>query len=235
MRIEEYITHGIFRCEIKNRFRCIVEVDGQEELCYVASSCRLSQFIYLEGKEVLLLPKGESASKTKYTLYAVKKGNGYILLNLSMANNTLQEQLHRRIFSFLGKRQNILREKTEAGYKADLYVEDSNMLIEVKTIISDRKEAEFPTVYSERSIEQLRRIKKLLKDGYKFCYMFAVLSPTVKLVTVKEDTEFYSEFKECIEAGMIYKAFSIKTSEHELCIRGPIAIDGCIGILESKN
>ena len=109
MRIEEYITHGIFRCEIKNRFRCIVEVDGQEELCYVASSCRLPQFIYLEGKEVLLLPKGESASKTQYTLYAVKKGNGYILLNLSMANNTLQEQLHRRIFSFLGKRQNILR------------------------------------------------------------------------------------------------------------------------------
>ncbi len=39
------ISQGIFKEELKNRFLCLVEVDGADTLCYIPSSCRLSNFV----------------------------------------------------------------------------------------------------------------------------------------------------------------------------------------------
>lgn len=216
MRIEDNITHGIFRCEIKNRFRCLVEVEGKNAICYVASSCRLSQFMQLEGKEVLLLPKGSNAANTEYTLLAVKKGNGYVLLNLSLANSALLEQLNRRSFSFLGSRKDVHREATISNYKTDIYVSDTKTLIEIKTIISVKAEASFPTVYSERSVEQLGKLLKALESGFRVCYLFAVLSPSVKTIRIEKDSAFYEAFLNCVNKGMVYRACRIKTTESEI-------------------
>ena len=51
----EYKT-GIFKQELKNRFLCEVEIDGESTVCYVPSSCHLSNFLDLQGKSVLLVP-----------------------------------------------------------------------------------------------------------------------------------------------------------------------------------
>lgn len=45
---------GIFIQELKNRFLCEVEIDGESTVCYVPSSCHLSNFLDLKGKSVLL-------------------------------------------------------------------------------------------------------------------------------------------------------------------------------------
>ena len=45
---------GIFVKELKNRFLCEVIIDGVSTICYVPSSCHLSNFLSLEGKQVLL-------------------------------------------------------------------------------------------------------------------------------------------------------------------------------------
>lgn len=216
MRIENVDTHGIFCYEVKNRFRCIVEVEGDEKLCYVASSCRLSNFLELEGKEVLLLPKGKNASSTYYTLYAVKYRNSYILLELSLANNVIREQIHRRYFSLLGKRKNVVSEKLICGYKADLFIHDTNTIIEIKTVISSHDETMFPTVYSDRSLVQLDKVKTLLRSGYKFCYMFVALSPAIKQIIINKDTLFYRKFVECMDCGMQVTACRLRTTERNV-------------------
>lgn len=46
----EYKT-GIFKQELKNRFLCEVEIDGESTVCYVPSSCHLSNFLSLQGKK----------------------------------------------------------------------------------------------------------------------------------------------------------------------------------------
>lgn len=53
---EPEVKYGIFKTEIKNRFLCTVNVDGIDTLCYIPSSCRLSNFINMNGRGVLLLP-----------------------------------------------------------------------------------------------------------------------------------------------------------------------------------
>ena len=69
--LEQSFKHGIFKEELKNRFLCLVEIDGEDTLCYIPSSCRLSNFIDLTGREVLVLPVLSPDARTKYSVYAL--------------------------------------------------------------------------------------------------------------------------------------------------------------------
>ena len=46
---------GIFKRELKNRFLCEVVINNQDNICYVPSSCHLSNFLSLENKKVILI------------------------------------------------------------------------------------------------------------------------------------------------------------------------------------
>lgn len=142
---ETRITAGIFQQELKNRFRCVVTIDGKDELCYVPSSCRLSNFIDLNGESVLLTPSINSVT-LPLTLFATAEKRKATILNLSIANEAVFEALKGRRFSFLGKRKSIRREVLLNGYKADIYIEDTRTAMEIKTIISSEK-----TRYSHQS------------------------------------------------------------------------------------
>ena len=218
MRVEGKLIEGVFIRELKNRFRCYVEVNGEERLCYVSSSSKLANYIDLEGKKVILVPASKNAKATDYTLLAVRHRNGYILLDLSIANAVIAEQISRRCFSFLGRRSNVKRETIIADYKTDLYVEDTNTLVEIKTVITDRKQGAFPTATSRRSLEQLRKISSLLECGYKCCVLFVALSPSIESIRINTHGEYYDMLKNCIEKGLVCKACQIKMSKDEITV-----------------
>lgn len=140
---QEQFLKGIFLKEHKTRFLCSVELEGQEVECYIPASCKLSKFVELSGRQVILQSVKKSEARTHYAVYAAKIGRSYVLLNLTEANRIVEEQLYRRYFSFLGKRKRIHREYTVDGYKTDLFIEDTNTLIEVKTLLSFNQEGFF--------------------------------------------------------------------------------------------
>lgn len=225
MNIDEaQLIKGIFQQELKNRFRCIVRIDGKDEPCYVPSSCRLSNFIELSGSEVLLTPSIGSTS-LPYTLFAVKQGRKMTLLNLTTANAIVFEELKSRRFSFLGKRKKARREVALPQYKADIFIEDTNTAIEIKTIIFSGKEATFPSVKSARSVCQLERIKALLLQGYNVCYMFVVLSPEVKSIKLDRTNPFYSAFIDCVNSGMRYHGCSLKLHGDKITVAATLKIE----------
>lgn len=166
MTIDKDLIVGTFIKEEKNRFLCLVEVSGIETVCYIPSSCRLSNFLNLDGRQVLLRPIKSQKARTEYSVFAVKNRKGFIPIDLSIANRVVEKQLNSRGFSFLGKRKNVIREVMLDGYKTDLYINDTNTIIEIKSILSFNDETVFPTVYSERAVKQLIKIKDLLLQGY---------------------------------------------------------------------
>ena len=99
--LEQSFKHGIFKEELKNRFLCLVEIDGEDTLCYIPSSCRLSNFIDLSGREVLVLPVLSPDARTRYSVYALAGNHGFILLNMSKANEAVADSISSRRFSFL--------------------------------------------------------------------------------------------------------------------------------------
>lgn len=211
------VIYGIFKCEIKNRFLCTVQVNGEDVTCYIPSSCRLSNFIDMRNRTVLLRPVAAENARTAYSVYAVKYRRSFILLNLSQVNRVIEAQLCRRYFSYLGKnRRNVIREYKIEAYKTDLYLPDTRTLVEIKSILSFDKCGLFPTVYSERAIKQLCQISRLLNQGYQASYLFVSLNPAVTEIQInKSIEEFYQLFIDCVEKGMTYSGISIRLMEGE--------------------
>ncbi len=219
----EFIT-GIFKQELKNRFLCEVNISGEDTVCYVPSSCHLGNFLKLSGKQVILVPTQTPGSRTKYALYAIPYKRSFILLNPSIANKAIAESIHRRTFSFLGKRRTVYTEHSIDGYKSDIFIADTNTIMEIKAIISTEENAVFPTVYSERSIVQLKKIKTLLESGFQACFCIVSLNPYVAVIELDRTTAFYEELVECINLGLLLKGFSCRFKQGKLVIDRAIKI-----------
>lgn len=219
----EYITATFIR-ELKNRFLCEVEIDGEHVVCYVPSSCHLSNFLELEGKKVLLIPTQAKNARTQYALFAVPYKKSYIILNTSMANRAVENSIHSRRFSALGKRKTVTKEHYVEDYKSDLFIEDTNTIVEIKSVISISKQTLFPTVFSERSLKQLAKLKDLLNEGYRICYMIVSLNPYVKTVTISKETSFFSELSDCLKQGMFLSAYSCRLEKGKILINRKIQI-----------
>lgn len=219
----EYVL-GTFIKELKNRFLCEVNILGENVECYVPSSCHLSNFIDLNNKMVLLIPTNASNARTRYSLFAVPHKNSYILLNISIANRAIEENMHNRRFAYLGKRNNVRKENNICGYKCDLFIEDTNTIVEIKGIISKKTNVLFPTVYSERTIKQLKKLQELMKKGYNVCFFIVSLNPYVQVIEINKSTEFSIELKKCQELGMIVRGYSCKLVNSQLIINKQLLI-----------
>lgn len=215
---------GTFVKELKNRFLCEVLINGASMECYVPSSCHLSNFLALRGKQVLLLPTQTPNSRTKYALFAVRYKRSYIIVNTSMANRAIEYGIHSRCFSFLGKRNDVAKEITVYGYRADLYIKDTDTIVEIKSVISLDTNALFPTVYSERTLNQLRKLQKLLQQGKNVCLFIVSLHPYITEITLDRDTTFYIELSRCMELGMKLAGFTCRLRNGKLSIEREISI-----------
>ena len=223
LNLQEYVS-GIFVRELKNRFLCEVKIDGKVEECYVPSSCHLSNFLQLKGKKVILVPTQGKHPRTRYALYAMPYKRNYIVLNTSLSNTAIENSIHSRRFSFLGKRNEIIREHCIDGYKADIYIPTSKTIIEIKSVLSRTDTAVFPTVYSERTQNQLKIIQEMLDKGYKVVFIIVSLNPYIKKITIDKNTEFYTELTQCIERGMDIRAYTSHLKDYEIKIKKQIPL-----------
>ena len=220
------VTYGIFKSELKNRFLCTVSIDGIDALCYVPSSCKINNFVDLMNREVMLVPIKKKDARTKFALLAVKHKSNYVLLNLAQANAIVADELNRKLFGFLGRRDSYKREVIVEDYKCDIFIEDTSTIVEIKTLIAFDKTSIHPTVYSQRAISQLERLKELLRKGYKVCYLLASMCPTVRCIKINSKQEkYYQLLSECIKRGMIVEGVSIYMREGSFIIKRRIAVE----------
>ena len=215
---------GIFVKELKNRFLCEVLIDGVSTVCYVPSSCHLGNFLDLQNKKVLLVRTQTPKSRTQYALFAIPYKRSQIILNTSMANSAVANSVGSRRFSYLGPRKTIFMEHRIDDYKSDLYIKDTNTIIEIKSIIATSKTGVFPTVYSERTLNQLEKIQYLLSHGYRVCFIIVSLNPYVSEIQIDDQTEFFRHFQVCIDQGMIVKGYACSFVEGCLKINKAIEI-----------
>lgn len=224
MQLPVKIIKGVFVEELKNRFLCSVLINNILVECYVPSSCRLGNFLELSGKQVLVVPTQSSKARTRCALLAIPYKKSYILLNTGLSNRIIEDSLKRRYFSFMRKRNEVIREYSIDGYKSDLYVKDSDTLIEIKSVISLNRVADFPTVFSERSLMQLNQIYKLLCKGHHAVFVITSLNPYVKEIHMDRDSKLYETMQPCLEKGMQLMAFSIGFSKEEIKIKSKLPI-----------
>lgn len=212
--MKAWTIKGRFVREDKYRFHCYVEIDGAQKLCYVPSNCKLEKIISLAGREVILKKYDGPSNKYEYIVEAVKYGNSLVLLNLQFLNRIIENQIQRRIFNYLGERKYIRREVTVEDYKADLYIADTQTYIEIKSILSWNKCASYPIDSSDRGLEQLEKIEKLLDQNKRIFYFLFSMSPNVQEIIIDSNSLYGTVLNRCISKGLILRAYSLGGSNN---------------------
>lgn len=208
--LDNIYEKGIFLEECKNRFLCKVLLRGTEELCYISSSSKLSHFITLAGREVLLKKNSSTKSRTSYTVQAVKAEQGYILLNLNFINKLLGEEFIKPDSLYAGAKTICCEKKLGNILKVDFLIEgDSTIIVEAKGIISEGYSVKFPAMVVERAMQQLQVFAKLMEEGFLVNYYIVLMNPAIEQVRLDKSIVVFSRlFKKCLKKGMevyIYK------------------------------
>ena len=213
---------GVFLEECKNRFRCLVKIRDKEEICYLSSSSKLTPFIQLQGREVLLVRNLNSKSKSAYTVHAVKSDTGYILLNLGHVNTLLMTEFEKPGSLYAGAK-NICREKiVHRNLRADFCIEqEQRTVIEAKGLITEKAVSYLPSMTVERAVTQLKTFKKLLRAGCEVHYYLVLMNPAIGSVKLdKARTDYYKEFRACLKSGMKCFVYRVQSEDkHFFVIR----------------
>lgn len=209
--MEEYKL-GIFKEECRNRFLCKIQIEEDIEECYLSSSCKLGHFIDLKDKRVLLKSNKGKKLRTSYTLQALWEKNKKILLNLNYINDLVADELYRdKIEKNIIKREHWVNKKI----KTDFYNDLTKEVVEVKGILTEKSSALFPSIKTERAVNQLKEYKKLLKKGYKIKYIIVLMNDKIeKLYLNNDEKEFCKLFKACKKLGMSCEFYGVKWNKY---------------------
>lgn len=205
------LIEAIFVEESKNRFIGKVMIEGDMHECYIPSSSKLESLINLKNKRVLLTINQGKNCRTRYCLYSVFYHGRQIILNLNSVNELFRIIIESGQYDEYFGYNSIIRETTIRGYKADFVIEGKDIIIvENKAIIGVKQVASFPTIHSERAINQLNKLGALLLEGYKVHYNIVALSPFIKLININSsEKEYYSAFSQCISKGMCVNGYNL--------------------------
>lgn len=231
------VVQGVFLKESKYRFISLVNVDNEIVECYVPNSSRMGKYVRLKNKKVLLTINKNVNGRTKYTLFAVKYYNSYILLNLNQVNRILEIAIsHNWLYPLTY--YNIYKEQKIDDYRADIMLKNENekIIVEAKGIISTNKVVLFPKVYSDRFITQLTKLKEFLLEGLKVHYYFVSLSKYVQQIVIDINRrDYYNLISECISLGMEIKAFSINYKDGSIYFNKLLSVNcGDIEVTKEK-
>lgn len=141
-----------------------------------------------------------------------------------MVNSVIERDINRKYFSSLGKRSEVYREHKVGSYKSDFFITNTRTLLEVKTVLSLGKDAIFPSVFSQRTLDQLKEISSLMDRDYNAALVIASLSPYVEQIQIDHTSPFYEALKPCIHKGMQLLAVSLNFHEGEPRIKKKIEI-----------
>lgn len=195
--------------EMKGRFLCEIEIDGNIELAHVPNSAKLSKYLTIENKKVLVIKNASSKAKTRYQLCAVEmEHNQWIMVNLILLNRIIAEY-----YEINGYK--VQREKSISGtYKCDLLIEDKNgeqTVCEVKGIIAGSRDVIFPMYSGERTVRQLEYMRRLLKkQSISVKYIFVLLDSDIKNICAdRQNKEFIRHMRYCIKNNMQIEFFEV--------------------------
>lgn len=224
------LKKGIFIEECKNRFLCIVKINGVEELCYLPSSSKLSRFIELKEKEVLLTSNIGKNQRTKLTLHAVKTDEGPTLVNLNYINKLLYREFTKlgNPYDYEGK---VLCEKKISNtLKVDFLIDgEQKIIVEAKGILSEHSIAKLPSMKVDRAVAQLKQFEVILKTGFKVHYYIVLMSRKIQGIEFDETyKEFYSIFKRCVRRGMNFFVLRTIWQGEEFSVERDIHIENMI-------
>lgn len=173
-----------FISEGKTRFVCNIEYQNVVIECYVPNTCKLSKLITLNKNEVLITKNLNKTKRTRFTLFAIKIDNKYLIVNTALTNKLVYHYITNN------NEYCLLPEKTIEQYKCDFYISDKKTLVEAKSIISNEEALLIPNSFSNRAIEQLEKLYNIIQKDYLVEYYFVIFNNKLKSIKINKSTKY---------------------------------------------
>lgn len=195
---------AIFIKEGKYRFICTILINNNFEECYVSSSSKLSKYINLDNKKIVVSENNDKNLRTSYTLEAVEIEDKFLYLNFNNANN-----LYKKYLLSIGIEEDTIQREIFVNefVKTDFLI-NSVRCIEVKSLLSSEKEIIFPDKSSKRISQQLQQYINLLKIKTPITFSFIDMSNNITNLEWLNNKIQY-DFILAVKLGLQIEVFSV--------------------------
>ena len=230
MKIEGKIREASFLQRL-NRFSALVELEGSEEVVYLANSGRMEELLQ-PGRPVLLEERFAPQRKTCYDLIIValgEKGEKMVSVDARVPAKLVYEALLRGALPHFKGYSSIYREATLGQSRLDFLLSGSNRFcfLEVKSVTLVRQgRALFPDAPTPRGRRHLRELIQAKREGYEAAIVFVIqredafaLSPNDEM-----DPEFGRDLREAEERGVSIYAYGSRVSQGEITLAEEIPV-----------
>ena len=193
------MVEGRFKKELPNRFRAQVLVRGRVISCYIPTTTKLIPLVPMQNRRVRLVRNNKGL-----VLDSLFYRNAWIGLNSVAANKIWFDYLARTS----SKPEQLMVERVLEGYKFDVLDKWTNTAYEVKSVISIKKEIDYPCVHSEHMCDQLNRLKEIC-GKINISFVLIALSPFVRSVRISRRTQFGRLLKDLLLSGGTVTAYRV--------------------------
>lgn len=214
MKINEVVV-GKFLYETSNRFKGEAILLGKRQSVYIASSVKLENFIDLNNKSCLFLKLNKSS---RYKLIACDCNNNgkYTIVDLSLINKIVKNYYESQGLKVSSEK------KLTSNYRTDLWIEEENKGVEVKSVILDKVQT-FPSRNTVRIYKQLDEICNLLKHNKRITLLLVCNRTDISLEFNTNDKLFINKFKEAKKRGLLLKYLYLCCDCKGNCFLEPIS------------
>lgn len=208
-----------------NRFIAKVLLDGHEETVHVKNTGRCKELL-IPGANVVLVPSGNPARKTRYDLIGVYSRG--ILLNMdSQAPNAAAREYLAKLYP-----DAIIKSEYRHGdSRLDFYIEPTNekpIFVEVKGVtLFDGDTAMFPDAPTERGVKHIRHLISCAENGAEAMILFIVQMKGVSRLIPNDIThpQFGDALRDAKKAGVKIKAVDCIVTENSMTADKEILVE----------
>ncbi|OUM95779.1 MAG: sugar fermentation stimulation protein SfsA [Thermobacillus sp. ZCTH02-B1] len=226
------VREGVFIRRL-NRFVAEAEIDGRVEKVHVKNTGRLQDWL-VPGNTVVLEDAGSAGRKTRYSLIAARRGQGWVNIDSQAPNAVVREALLAGRIGEPGSVRSLRGEAVFGGSRFDFhYVDDDGRegFIEVKGVTLERDgTALFPDAPTLRGARHLEELAKAAESGYAAFAIFLVQMEGCRRFKPhgELDPRFAEALRRAARAGVRVLAYESVVSPDEIVIGGPIEVTGLL-------
>lgn len=208
----ENIREGRF-LERPNRFIAYVEIDGVAETVHVKNTGRCRELL-VPGAEVWCQEFDNPKRKTRFDLYAVRKGQKLINMDSQAPNKAAMEWLQA---GGLGSIENLRAEVQHGDSRFDFAFtrNGQSCFLEVKGVtLEENGIVRFPDAPTERGAKHLRGLIQATREGYGAYVLFVVQMENVLYFEPNSitDPDFAHALAQAAEAGVHILAYDCRVT-----------------------
>lgn len=226
MRFEDSPVAAVFKARL-NRFLGVVQIDGEQTLCFIPNPGRMDELLR-PGAKVYLIEKSPENRKTQYDLAIVDHNGTLVSIDSRVPNMVIAEAIEsNRLQEFHG--MNIVeREHTFGDSRLDFLLRSGpgQLLLEVKSCTLVRNGTSFfPDAPTARGRRHLRTLMDGLAEGGA-AILFLIQRPDTKCLRSNEatDPEFAETLREAARMGVEVYAYNSNVTLHGVSIKQKVPV-----------